>query len=421
LLALRHRRQSARLTDVSPDEQLELLSRFAPTFHFDALERWRPSLIDRYLEHSAVFDGEDQPLPGTPPAKPQLSEHPDDLKARINPLRNGPGLDTQLRSNEMLGLYGRDEDLGGAGTAYGRIVRAGKALFLQYWLFYPDNPCVLAPGRHDGDWELVQVRVERSDDDFRPTHLTLAEHGKPVSEPIASAAGPVDVFVAVDSHACYFEEGANPIIPLSDVCQPAGAAGATPRVVLLPIEASKKDWAHWAGRWGMDRGAGTWLALQLRFKRTPSPFKRLNKVGAGESPPSPAHQGQSWRSPRAFAARGTGRRATTTLVQRFAHFLGHTTWPQQTPRVTVTPAERAEADPPIYTIEAEAAGRFLRRVTLVAVAFWEERPDGSRRALAMHSVRPGRPHGPLEIPHEGKLAWRAAGYNFLRQRGEPVQ
>jgi hypothetical protein len=416
LLALRHRRQSARLIDVSPDEQLELLSRFAPTLHFDALERWRPDLVDRYLEHSTVLDGEDQALPGTPPAEPRLSEHTDDLEARINPLPGGPGLDAQLRSNEMLGLYGRDEDPGAAGAAYGRVVGAGEALFLQYWLFYADNPCVLAPGRHDGDWELVQVRIERRGRDFRPTHLTLAEHGKPVTESIASAETPIDVFVAVDSHACYFEAGAHPIIPLSDVCRPAGAAGATPRVVLLPIEASKKDWAHWSGRWGMDRGPGTWLALQLRLKRTPSPFKRLNKVGAGESPPSPGHQGLSWSSPRAFAARGSGRRATTTPLQRLAHLIGNLTWPKKAPRVTVT-----RTDSGAYTIEAEAAGRFLRRVSLVAVAFWEERPDGSRRPLAMYSVEPGRPHGPFEIPHEGELAWRAAGYNFLRQRGEPVQ
>ncbi len=404
---------------MSPDEQLELLRRFAPTLHFDALERWRPDRVDRYLERSAVLpNGGDQPLPGTPPAEAAMREHGEDRKARLNPLKRGAGVDTQKRSNEMLDAYGGDRDLRSAGVAYGRVAGSGDARFLQYWLFYPDNPCVLPPGRHDGDWELVQVSVERSGTDFRPTHLTLAEHGKPVSEPIATAGGSIDVFVAVDSHACYFKEGANPIIPLSDVCVPAGTPSAAPEVVLLPIESSKKDWAHWAGRWGLDRGPGTLLALSLHLKRTPWPLTRLNKVGAGESPPGPAHQGQSWHSPKAFATRGSGRRATTTLVQRLAHFLGHATWPKQAPRVTIAPAPRKSDSPPEYTVKAETAGRFLRRVTLVAVAFWEERADGSRRALALHTVRPGKAET-FKIPHDGELVWRAAGYNTLRQRGEP--
>jgi hypothetical protein len=418
LLALRHRRQSARLLAVDSDEKLELLRRFAPTLHFDALERWRPGLVDRYLEHSTVLDGKERWLPGTPPAEPKLRENVGDLKAQLNPLQNGPGLDTQLRSNEMLSAYGGDEDRGGGGAAYGRIVDADNALFLQYWLFYPDNPCVLPPGRHDGDWELVQLRVEHGGDGPEATQVTLAEHGKPVTRQVAPERrleGP-DVFVAVDSHACYFLEGAHPTIPLSDVCDPDGAPGMKPSVKLLPIAADKRDWAHWSGRWGMDRGPGTRLALRLGWKRTPWPLTRLNKVGAGESPPSPGHQGASWRFPQTFALNGTRRKWTTVAVQRLAHLIGQLTWPKLAPRVTVTPSGPGGK----YTIDAKAAGRFLRRVTLVSVAFWEESPDGRRRALAMHSAPPGRHEVSLELSPGGKLVWRAAGYNFLRQRGDPV-
>ena len=404
---------------MSPDEKLELLRHFAPTLHFDALERWRPGLVDDYLRHSTVLDGDDEQVSGTPPAEPAMSERADERKARLDPLERGAGVDTQKRSSEMLRAYGGDQDLASAGVAYGRVVPEGQALFLQYWLFYADNPCVLPPGRHDGDWELVQVRAERAGDDFRPTHLTLAEHGKPVNKPISSAEE-IEVFVAVDSHACYFKEGANPILPLSDVCEPAGTPSGKPDVVLLPIAASKRDWAHWQGRWGFDRGPGTWLALQLHLKRTPGIFKRLNKVGAGESPPSPGHQGQSWSSPGGFATRGSTRSATTTPIQRFAHFLGEATWPDDPPRVEVAAVDSADGSSvPTYRLEAEAAGRFPRRVSMVAIAFWEERADGSRRALALETVRPGKPKT-LAIQHQGELVWRAAGYNFLRQRGRPI-
>lgn len=403
---------------MSPDEQLELLRQFAPTLHFDALERWRPGLADDYLCHSTVLDGKDHVLTGTPPAEPTMNERGNEPKARLNPLRHGEGVDTQARSNEVLSAYGTEQEPGSTGIAYGRVVESGGALYLQYWLFYPDNPCVLPPGRHDGDWELVQVRVERRGGDYQATQLTLAEHGKPVSEPLAAGA-PIDVFVAVDSHACYLTAGAKPMIPLSDVCEAAGEAGSKPAVALLPIAASKADWAHWRGRWGLDRGPGTLLALALHLKRTPWPLTRLNKVGAGESPPSPGHQGQSWRYPRAFASRGTTRRHTTTLVQHLAHFLGKATWPRQPPRVRVTRAERSASAPPAYVVEAEAAGRFLRRVSMVAIAFWEQRADGRRRALALHTVQPGE-KATFEIEHEGELVWRAAGYNVLRQRSDPV-
>jgi len=411
---------------VSPDEQLELLRRFAPTLNFDALERWRPQLVDDYLRRSTIFDGKDHVLPGTPPAEAAMREHGGETKARLNPLEDGSGISAKerreralKRSADLLAAFGSDQDLRGAGVAYGRVFPdSDEVLFLQYWFFYPDNPCVLPPGRHDGDWELVQVGIERGNDGYRPTQLTLAEHGKPVSKQVVSTAE-LNVFVAVDSHACYFKAGANPIIPLSDVCEPAGAPGTRPQVELLPLEPSKHDWAHWSGRWGVDRGPGTWLALQLRWNHTPWLLKWLNKVGAGESPPSPAHQGTSWRSPSAFAALGTGRQNTTGALQRLAHFVGNLTWPESDPRVSVTPIAAGQASAATsYAIEVGTAGHFLRRVSFVSVAFWEERPDGDRRALTMYSVRTGTT-ATVEVEHEGKLEWRAAGYNRLRQRGEP--
>lgn len=406
---------------MSPDEKLELLRRFAPTLHFDALERWRPNLVTDYLEHSTVRDGDLNTLPSTPPAEAAMREHGNDPKAQLNPLRSDSNLDTQHRSAEVLSAYGHDQDLATAGVAYGRIEPTkGEGLFLQYWLFYPDNPCVLPPGRHDGDWELIQVKVERDGDGFAATQVTLAEHGKPTTHPVDAdrrGEGPV-VFVAVDSHACYFKEGAHPAL-LSDICDPAGDPGAKPEVTPLPITLDKRDWVHWRGRWGLDHGGGTRLALGLGLPFTPWPLTLLNK--AGDSPASPGHQGNSWRFPNVFALSGTRRKWTTVAVQRFAHFLGHLTWPKQPPHVAVKPVAGAKkAAGTTYVVEVGRAGRFPRRVSFIAIAFWEVRADGSRRPLAMYSVPAGRSSDPIELVHEGQLVWRAAGYNLLRQRGDPI-
>jgi hypothetical protein len=406
--------QSARLPDVSPDEQLELLRRFAPTLHFDALERWRPCLADPYMHRSTFLGAGERSSPGTPPAEPAMLEHLEERESRINPLPGGPDPDTQRRSNQMLAAFGLEQDLSTAGACYGRVVPGEpNERFLQYWLFYPDNPCVLPPGRHDGDWELVQVRVRGSGEEAEAVGATLAGHGKPETRPFSSKRGGPNVYVAVDSHASYFDKGSQPTLPLSDVCTPM-SPGAAPDVTTIPVSPAKIDWAHWHGRWGVDRGAGTWLSLQLRLRRTPSWLRWLNKVGAGESPPSPGRQGASWSQPRIFELRGTQRRWTNVAGRRLVHFLGRLTWPRQAPKVVVT-----EASPNLFAIEARPTGHLARRVSFVSISFAEERPGGGLRALAMYSVPAGRAAKRFEIFHEGPVRWRAAGYNRLRQRGEP--
>lgn len=403
------------------DEDLELLRRFAPTLHFDALERWRPCLADPYLGRSSFLDAKERTVPGTPPAEAAMLEHLEELRSRIDPQTGTPDRDEgqtrddRQRSNQMLAAFGPEQDLAGAGTCYGRVVPGdGDERFLQYWLFYPDNPCVLPPGRHDGDWELVQVRLRGAKEGAEAVTATMAGHGKPETRPFSSSSRGPDVYVAVDSHASYFVEGAQPTLPVSDVCKPM-SPGAIPAVVTLPVSPTKVDWAHWHGRWGFDRGAGTWLALRLHRKRTPSVLRWLNKmIGAGESPPSPGRQGASWSQPRLFELRGTQRRWTSIAARRLVHFLGNLTWPDQDPEVIVT-----EAAPNHFTVEAKRAGLFLRSVSFVSVSFVEARPDGTLRALAMHSVPVGKASGPFEIPHEGPVYWRAAAYNRLRQRGEP--
>lgn len=398
---------------LSPQEELGLLRRFAPVFHFDALERWRPVLVDDYLHDSTFLDEKDAKEPGTPPALPGIALHFEELESRLNPMVKEPDLDTQRRSNEMLTAYGEEQDLATAGTCYGRVlVEDPSTLFLQYWLFYADNPCVLPPGRHDGDWELVQVKLRLTPAGWESTSATVAGHGKPMTQPFQSTDGGPKVFVAVDSHASYFEPGAHPTLPLSDVVDP-DCPGAIPAVEPLPLD--QAGWVFWRGRWGMDRGFGTHVALFFHREHT-LPFLKKFKVGAGESPPSPGRQGKSWDDPRRFEAIGAGpRRGSSARLQHLAHFIGRLTWPHLLPAVRVE-----QVSPNDFTIHARPAGHFLRRVSLVSVAFEEVGESDERIALAMHSARPGHPAGPFEIPNKGDVQWRAAGYNRLRQRGEPL-
>src|SRR3954469_7547615 len=61
---------------------------------------------------------------------------------------------------------------GGPPAAYARVTGP----FIQYWLYYADNPQdrgILRTGRHRGDWELVQVRLGR---DGRPVSVLGSQH-----------------------------------------------------------------------------------------------------------------------------------------------------------------------------------------------------------------------------------------------------
>src|SRR3954470_7761955 len=88
---------------------------------------------------------------------------------------------------------------------YGRV--AGS--WLQYWLFYAQNGQdrgVLRTGRHAGDWEMVQVRMEAG----RPVEAVYSQHSGAERcgwGDVRLDSGHPVVFVANGSHASYFVAG----------------------------------------------------------------------------------------------------------------------------------------------------------------------------------------------------------------------
>ena len=102
-----------------------------------------------------------------------------------------------------------------AERVYGRIARQGNRRWLQYWLFYADNPQDRSPlrtGRHEGDWELVQLRLGR---EAKPDRATLSQHSWAEGCPWrglrhAGAERVPVIFVANGSHANYSRRGAYP-------------------------------------------------------------------------------------------------------------------------------------------------------------------------------------------------------------------
>lgn len=155
---------------------------------------------------------------------------------------------------------------------YGRAVHDSSGhLWLQYWLYYYFDPQVnfLGSGEHEGDWEMVQVRLSSG----APDRAAYAQHGGgevcPWSEVAVSGLRPI-VYVAGDSHASYFRSGTY-TDPTPD--ERADGLGGVFQPDLNQIWLKDIDWLRWPGTWG----------------------------DSGSSPRGPAFQGSKWDDPGAWA------------------------------------------------------------------------------------------------------------------------
>lgn len=135
---------------------------------------------------------------------------------------------------------------------YGHLARQGEERWLQYWLFYADNPQdrgVLATGRHEGDWELIQLRLGARG---RPESATLSQHGwaeRCAIEDLDQAAGGPVVYVANGSHANYSAAGHHDR-PFPDPTDEADGDGRQVRPKVTVIEDEHPRWVAYPGRWG---------------------------------------------------------------------------------------------------------------------------------------------------------------------------
>jgi hypothetical protein len=173
----------------------------------------------------------------------------------------------------------------GRPVVYGRATRDGAGRrWLQYWLFFTANPQdrgVVSTGRHDGDWELIQLRLGG---DGRPVEATFAQHSwaEGCAWTELERTGPaLVVYVANGSHALYPRAG-RADRPFPDPNDEADGRGRRVRPPLRAVAAASPRWMAWPGRWGEDDGG--WVP------------------GAEPSPRGPAFQRERWDDPGRFHA-----------------------------------------------------------------------------------------------------------------------
>jgi len=174
---------------------------------------------------------------------------------------------------------------------YGRIrYRRNEAnqivgAWLQYWVFYYYNSFHVGPfGKHEGDWEMIQIQVDRN---ATPSRAVYAQHNtgsicawRRVGRTGSGRARPV-VYVGGGSHASYFTAGSHnvPDVPGGDRADGDGRLLSSER--LRVITANSPRWVTWLGFWG-----GT---------------KRTVDFIPTDSPRGPAFQGDKWSNPDRWA------------------------------------------------------------------------------------------------------------------------
>jgi hypothetical protein len=196
----------------------------------------------------------------------------------------GPSRDYSADALFLRGLQGM------ADRAFGRLIVAGGRIWLQYWLFYYYNDKGGGLGRHECDWEVIQVALDSETGD--PKAVTFSQHGHPEGrnwDDDGVEKGPdglgVAAYVAYQSHANYFAKGRKEIHGLGPFSIEDYAPGDYPTLIRPTVVAidGGSSWARWPGQWGADEAA--------------IPILKLRK--AGNSPMAPCLQ-KAWIDPAAF-------------------------------------------------------------------------------------------------------------------------
>ncbi len=312
----------------------DLLARYSPFVQYDSMESFSadsPATMTDCVpgghpRGNALRTGKRTLAQAKPAAgKPRLDL--EFLRAKKYADRAG----TAVGSDDYIDVVGKDYVAdahamhsvpGCADQVYGHAKRDGEGrLWLQYWFFYYYNDkAFLGSGLHEGDWEMVQLRIGANG---RPVQVTYAQHSHGERrrwgdvEKEEGPDGPVPVvYSARGSHASYFRPGTYTQAPVVPDHNDGGGPRVRPRLNL--IRDSSPSWVAWPGRWGSTRsllppivGAdsptgprwhGAWADPQ-GFHEDARPAQELGAV-AGSALPKPPR-------PRIRARRREGRAVVT--------------------------------------------------------------------------------------------------------------
>jgi hypothetical protein len=288
-----------------------LLARYQPVQVLHPDEAFRPVAVSGFLRTALleqrtaegwVPGGRPTRLPDVDP--PGCASTPGQLCWRLRQ----PGCTASTGVSSVACYAALEAAQHSANVVYGAVHRSGRRIALQYWYWYLDDfwsgeypPSDYVWQAHEGDWEVVTVILTRAG---RPLLAGYSEHGCGKRRPWVRVrklgrTHPL-VYVALGSHANYFEPGPHPL-ELTPACYPPlGAAilrSYLPEVLdrtargpmlgpaavrVVPITGAAPEWMRFPGAWG-----------EAQFFHAPEP---VGTTVAGPAPEGPARHA-IWRDP----------------------------------------------------------------------------------------------------------------------------
>src|SRR3954452_19594678 len=181
-------------------------------------------------------------------------------------------------------------------AVYGREVRSrAGGRWLQYWLYYAyqdQDRGLVRTGRHTGDWEVVQYRVDADDHLLEAGYAQHSGAQRCGAEEVEFSGQPI-VYAAHGSHASYLHAGTRDRT-WPDPNDEADGRGTVTRPRLVEISATNPRWMPSPDPWGPSRAS-----------RLVPPEQ--------DSPRGPRFQPTRW-DPEAFAASAPPCRASCNTV-----------------------------------------------------------------------------------------------------------
>jgi hypothetical protein len=289
----------------------DLLKRFQPVLRYDSNEQFFADSAAQFTEAPGIELRRAPPAPGTSGAVIARSvpagAEPKLTLAFLGPKAYGNG-ETAERT-DVIGLQGKDyrgryvrlrkarRDLNN--RMYGHAVEVGGDVWLQYWLwyFYNDYQLALGLGTHEGDWEMVQLRIREGEPDVavyaqhrggqKRAWADVEKHPSDPDRPV--------VYVARGSHGAYFERGFHPTEAWYDI---ADGKRAAPELALEIVDDAAHAWLRWPGFWGDTTPRGRSATLDSFSPTSPgtrkvwrdpaSALDGATTVAALTPPPAPA-------------------------------------------------------------------------------------------------------------------------------------
>jgi hypothetical protein len=252
---------------------------------------------------------------------------------------------------------------------YGHAHQAADGhLWLQYWFWYFYNDYHLAAdfGLHEGDWEMIELRL----DGEQPDLALYAQHAYAESrswdEVEKTSDGRPVTYPGRGSHASYFEPGLYDTVGWFDIVD---GKRNTPELALEIVPSGEPGWIRWPGAWG--------------------DTKPSSKLLQGLEEPSPTGPAQHpyWEHPQKLMAKAVDRVVKTPLAPPeldatrkhgelwvLFDFTGHAGGDPLRLIATVNSADEKGIPPKTFTFDVEGktgSGQFDTKVKLAPKNHYE--------------------------------------------------